>query len=275
MIFEKLTKTPGAVRSSSRFFLLLKRALRSLDARFGYVDGSPTKSLLGRTPLSIAKELSDFVSKLDRRLLANLLVSVALHIFVIFVLGGAESTGKSRGDVHAARITKPMQLLLSEIKPNQEETPSEELKEEFHSEDTIPRNQSTKAKPADQSEASQGDQQLVVGPLSEMQYFKAKELDRRPIAQSFVDTTFPGVEEYPSGGWAILTLWVNEAGFVDSVRVEESSFPKSLLDPVVDRYRGIMFSPAEKDGRKVRARMKILIEYPDVRSSLMGTARKK
>lgn len=211
----------------------------------------------------------------DRRFLKSFGISVFVHFLVIFVLGGAESTGHDAGKLYAARMTKPIQMSLSLSSPEPEAVHEQKVFERLDTPETVPQNQSNKTKPSDQPEASQGDKQMLVGPLSEMQYFRARELDIRPIALDIVGTEFPGLSRYPAGGWIVLILWINEFGLVDSVSIERSSFDKDLLNPVVEQYRGLKFAPAEKDGRKVRAQMKVLVEYPDSRTATPVMSQKK
>ena len=64
-------------------------------------------------------------------------------------------------------------------------------------------------------------------------------------------------------GEIVLALWIDDLGAVVEVSVERSELPADRLPAVADAFRMVRFSPAELNGQKVGALMRIAVRYDE------------
>ena len=93
-------------------------------------------------------------------------------------------------------------------------------------------------------------------------YFRSGEVDRRAEPLNEVDLVYP-LQAYRmrQRGVVRLELFVNEQGHIDKITVEESNPPRIFEEAALDAARAQQFSPAMKDGRPVKIRMRIEIVF--------------
>ncbi|MGA0612367.1 energy transducer TonB [Caldimonas sp. KR1-144] len=77
----------------------------------------------------------------------------------------------------------------------------------------------------------------------------------------------PVALDYPAlegdTGWhrAVLALFIDEAGVVQRVRVEEAELPAALEEAARKAFMGARFRPGELDGVAVRSRLRVEVEF--------------
>ena len=221
----------------------------------------------GRIARGCAAAVQRAMRRQDRRLWQSLGISLAVHVLFIFMGGYAGVSVHGFASRYMARTPRPIELTLSAVSDSVQTVDRQRLLPEIVKPEPLQKHPEINTEAAGQ-EAKRGETAVVVGPLSEMQYFHARELDLRPIAKDVVNTDFEHLRDYPEGGWVVLDLAINETGTVDAITVEKSSFPPEMLAALVEKYRQLPFIPAEKDGQKVKALMRVLIEYPDERTRM-------
>ena len=69
----------------------------------------------------------------------------------------------------------------------------------------------------------------------------------------------------PASGKLVLDLWINEAGAVVKIAVEETSLPASVTLSIAEAFRKALFKPGEIDGQVVGSQMKIEVSIQDAR----------
>lgn len=94
-------------------------------------------------------------------------------------------------------------------------------------------------------------------------YLPASQLDSRPYPESPVIVPFPEGETLAKGQRiaAILLLYVGIDGRVDRVEFAQSGLSPPFERIAIDTFLQARMSPGIKDGRPVRARMKVEVEF--------------
>jgi periplasmic protein TonB len=94
-------------------------------------------------------------------------------------------------------------------------------------------------------------------------YLPSQLLTRGPAPQQTIDLFYP--ELAPSGHFrAVLTLFIDEGGVVQRVRVdaaEDSGLPALLEESARQTFLRSAFVPGELDGRAVRSQLRIEVEF--------------
>ena len=103
------------------------------------------------------------------------------------------------------------------------------------------------------------------GPVdaADQAYWPRSLLTRPPAPQQSIDLLYPALA--PSGRFrAVLTLFIDEQGVVQRVRIDEaddSGLPPVLEDAARQTFLRSSFTPGEIDGRPIRSRLRIEVEY--------------
>lgn len=103
------------------------------------------------------------------------------------------------------------------------------------------------------------------GPVdtADQAYWPRSLLTRPPTPQQSIDLLYPTLA--PSGRFrAVLTLFIDEQGVVQRVRIDEaddSGLPPVLEDAARQTFLRSTFTPGEIDGRPIRSRLRIEVEY--------------
>lgn len=103
------------------------------------------------------------------------------------------------------------------------------------------------------------------GPVdaADQAYWPRSLLTRPPTPQQSIDLLYPALA--PNGRFrAVLTLFIDEQGVVQRVRIDEaddSGLPPVLEDAARQTFLRSTFTPGEIDGRPIRSRLRIEVEY--------------
>jgi TonB family protein len=101
---------------------------------------------------------------------------------------------------------------------------------------------------------------IPFGLSSPQEYLPSRELSEHP--QMITDV--PGLPDdpvaLPGAGILVINLWINEYGLVDRSSVVSSQLDAKTEQAVVAQFQRMRFSPAQRDGRAVKSRMKIQVE---------------
>lgn len=94
-------------------------------------------------------------------------------------------------------------------------------------------------------------------------YWPRSLLTRPPTPQQSIDLFYPA--QAPSGRFrAVLTLFIDEQGVVQRVRIDEaddSGLPPVLEDAARQTFLRSSFTPGEINGRPIRSQLRIEVEY--------------
>lgn len=101
------------------------------------------------------------------------------------------------------------------------------------------------------------DMPLVVDPT----YYTSKEVDVHPEATLPVQLAIPDLPAADLGGWVVLRLLVEEDGTVSAIGVVDSQPPGVFDAAALQAFRTARFSPAQRNGRVVKAEMLIRVDY--------------
>lgn len=104
-------------------------------------------------------------------------------------------------------------------------------------------------------------------------YYPALEVDVHPTALQHIQPAYP--DEAASAnisGSVVLVLLLDEGGKVQDLSVEEANPPGIFEQSTLDAFRNARFSPAQRNGRVVKSRMRIKVTYE---SALVDKAKQK
>lgn len=87
---------------------------------------------------------------------------------------------------------------------------------------------------------------------SHMVYLPAAELDERPVAVQFFDISDESMPPQTRGK-LVVSLWINEAGTVDILEIEENNLPDDLTRQMSEQWRSLRFIPGTKHGVPVKS----------------------
>lgn len=95
-------------------------------------------------------------------------------------------------------------------------------------------------------------------------YYSPTELSKKP--QAATDIQFPPLLALgeTASGKVVLELLINEAGGLDSVRVESASLPEPVQKIAAETFRQAIFNPGMKDGLPVKSRLWVEVTIEDV-----------
>lgn len=137
-----------------------------------------------------------------------------------------------------------------------------------------PDNWRTKPGP-DQAEASGdlGDPGMdFPGQPISLGYLPASALDERPSEISFFDFSSLHLVADASGK-LVVQLWINEAGTIDFLEIEESNVPDEISKQMLEQWRTLRFVAGMKDGVRVKSVVRYeLTLAPEVMEKSVRTA---
>lgn len=102
----------------------------------------------------------------------------------------------------------------------------------------------------------------VTPPISDPTYYPARELDVYPMPLARLRFEYPDVaaRDQVSGKVQVMLL-INEAGVTDDVSIVSAEPAGYFEDAAREVFKGVRFSPARKDGRAVKSRVLINVEF--------------
>ena len=92
-------------------------------------------------------------------------------------------------------------------------------------------------------------------------YYPPAELDKRSFPLAMLDFPYPAVVGDGQQGTLELTLYVGKDGVVNRVEVDFASVDQRLIDLAIESLRVTPFSPGERQGRAVGARLRLAVDY--------------
>ena len=98
--------------------------------------------------------------------------------------------------------------------------------------------------------------------IEDPKYYPALEVDVHPTALQNIQPFYP--DEAASAnvtGSVVLLLLLDESGKVQELSVEEANPPGIFEQSALDAFRNARFSPAQRNGRVVKSRMRIKVAY--------------
>lgn len=108
-------------------------------------------------------------------------------------------------------------------------------------------------------------------PIS-LSYLPASALDERPTEIRFFD--FSSLPLPPdASGKLVVQLWINEAGAIDFLEIEESNVPDEVSKQMLEQWRSLQFVAGMKDGVRVKSVVRYeLTLAPEVLQKSVRTA---
>ena len=86
----------------------------------------------------------------------------------------------------------------------------------------------------------------------------------QPLAEANLDPE--DIRPIVASGKIILKLWINEFGVVTDAMVEKTDMPEMFSRAAVAAFKGLRFSPGERNGMPVRSLMRVEVTYDDGRA---------
>ena len=88
-------------------------------------------------------------------------------------------------------------------------------------------------------------------------YVTRQHLSRTPQAESVVPLDYPSFDGDEGFYVAVLSLFIDEAGVVQRIRIEDPGLPEPLEGAARRAFLGVRFRPGEIDGRSVRSVIRV------------------
>lgn len=117
-----------------------------------------------------------------------------------------------------------------------------------------------------QAESAQSDSSVLpslnVPLVEDPVYYPAKQLDVLPVARQHIMPDYPDeAVRHNINGSVKLLLLIDATGLVVDVSVVEATPPGYFEDAAVKAFQNAKFTPAEKNGKKVRSRVMIQVSF--------------
>lgn len=213
------------------------------------------------------------------RISAAVALSIAFHIFLIYGFSLASDPGSG------ARVTVIQARLISPQPPRspQRATPPEPISEREPRPAPTAASQSAAAAsaepstvpspaiaPIDPEPATLASSDATVANIPDPVHYPAKDLDIYPQASKRITAVYPEVaRDSKVAGSVTLLVLIDEAGRVVGTSVMDAT-PDGLFEQAAQQaLANAAFYPAQKDGRMVRSRVLIKVEFDP---ELTGTA---
>jgi periplasmic protein TonB len=105
--------------------------------------------------------------------------------------------------------------------------------------------------------------QFATPAVPDSRHYPANELDARPGIKVRVNPAYPArAAQQNMSGKAVVRLYIDANGMVERVEVERATPPGyGFEESAANAFRGARFSPAMKDGKRVRALMRIEVSF--------------
>lgn len=95
-------------------------------------------------------------------------------------------------------------------------------------------------------------------------YYEVQELDTPPAPKQQIEPQYPPEAlAARMSGMVQLEMYVDESGAVRALRVLRSTAPEVFDQAALDAFREQPFAPGIKDGRPVRTRLKLVVNFGD------------
>jgi TonB family protein len=201
----------------------------------------------------------------ERRLALALVASAVFHA----LLGGSPTQGLSMRTFRAAPSSGPavhVRLVSREPEPAAAAVDSEQAVGGRASR-TLPRRANREA-PVARSEKAAASREVSLDAADPM-YYTARELDVYPALASALDLRVQrGVETREVSGWVLLRVDVSAAGTVDAVSVVDATPNAHFEDDALRAFATAQFRPALRNGRPVKSRILVQVDYGNSNAGL-------
>ncbi len=118
------------------------------------------------------------------------------------------------------------------------------------------------ARPALEPLASSAPALNVDAGFDEQSYLPRPRLTVPPALQGSVLLSWPPHDAPPAGRYAgVLSLFIDEFGVVQRVRVEDGELPASLQEQARAVFLGAQFSPGQLQGQVVKSRIRVEVSF--------------
>jgi len=97
--------------------------------------------------------------------------------------------------------------------------------------------------------------------FGESEYVTPDQLSKRPAALGTVSVPYPDVEHPNEVARVTLTLFINERGTVDRVRLETPDVPAPFADAARETFRTATFDPGSIEGHAVKSQLQIEVDF--------------
>lgn len=94
-------------------------------------------------------------------------------------------------------------------------------------------------------------------------YLPVDGLDQKPEMIDGLPIDPPELRSHPEGGTLVMTLLINDAGFVDRAVLEKSTLPDPFVEATQQGMALVRFTPGIKNGHPVKSRIRLEIRYQD------------
>jgi periplasmic protein TonB len=209
-----------------------------------------------------------------QRPLAALWISLGLHGALIALVQVAPQPQPGGETVIEARLenvpqeTVPVPVLTPAIKTVDTvgitvsaHTPSP-VAEELPSPEPTPLAPGPRTEPATQTLVEPQGPRLEIPVAVDLTYYSAREVDVHPRALYPIEPDYPEeAERQRLSGSVRLRLKLEESGQVSEIEVVEANPPGFFDESAREAFRNARFSPAQKNGRPVRALVIIEVKY--------------
>ncbi|PWB55194.1 MAG: energy transducer TonB [Nitrosomonadales bacterium] len=199
------------------------------------------------------------------KLALTLAASLLLHFALIFGLQiRAVPAASHAGKVIQARLAEPPRVAAvappapDTLTVQAQETPPLPLEEPASAETPAEAPPASAAAP----ERSASLPSIEVPLIEDPTYYPAKEVDVHPAALQIIQPSYPDeAVRANAAGSVVLVLLLDESGKVQELSVEEASPPGMFEQSALDAFRHARFSPAQRNGRVVKSRVRIKVTY--------------
>ncbi len=103
-------------------------------------------------------------------------------------------------------------------------------------------------------------------PLPAPVFYTMDQLSKRPQPLAEADLDPEQIRPIVASGKIVLKLWINEFGVVTDATVEKTDMPGVFSQTAIAAFKGLRFSPGERDGMPVRSLMRVEVTYDDGRA---------
>jgi protein TonB len=200
------------------------------------------------------------------KLALTLAASLILHFALIFGLQiRAVPAASQTGRVIQARLLEVQDASAAPVEPDalvaevqEPEPPPLPSPEPALPEPPAPAPPASAAAP----ESSANLPSIEVPLIEDPTYYTAREVDVHPAALQVIQPPYPDEAARANvTGSVVLLLLLDESGKVQELSVEEASPAGMFEQSALDAFRNARFSPAQRQGRVVKSRMRIMVTY--------------
>ncbi|MDO8890779.1 MAG: energy transducer TonB [Sulfurimicrobium sp.] len=203
------------------------------------------------------------------KLALTLAASLILHFALIFGLQirVASTVGHSSQVIRAQLVVPSNSIAVHPPAPMLVPEPDMEPQKdapEVHAAAPVPPPEPPAVAPASAAapEINSNLPSIEVPLIEDPTYYAAKEVDVHPTALQAIQPFYPEAAASANiTGSVVLVLLLDESGKVQELSVEEANPPGTFEQSALDAFRGARFTPAQRNGRVVKSRVRIKVSY--------------